>query len=666
MPEDWAFPVAVIIGLAIVLGTSWDRFDEPTYTKKDKVGNKYYLRFQPRFIALRRKYGRARLVYVGFMCAAYLIVSTTPWLADFIPGLAEAAGAGDTESGAAESSAGLAQSAAYPLAVAAGLMGFQTVPYLKTLETKCRRTLHTWAKVPKGASDTIMKLMRSDFDFSAYRKLDALKKGKREFEHVAAKDFEAARNTIENDWAKICCTLHSLRLSREVPPAPGGFDQDCYSDAFFDEYEPEHEEILMLYRNLAKAVSYHKSNSADGGKGSSESRQVLQNDLRSLLEKIYSFVACAVRSKQTTESNVVVALNKLGFAMIEPTLPKVDKGFFVLAALGLALIFPLIAIFGPKLFDDFLTNEIDKSELLAAFPYVPLNAADGALWAVSTILIQLGAAGAALGYRSRRVRTGDWDGSIEQNALAAVLGGCAGFALLSLMSAFHLWTRPEVWQALSASQLSWQVFVTHSLVWTLLPVITASFAVFHRTTGRSERSAATLSLWCLGQGVVMALAGFVLGLIFVQLSVPEGSVPAALADQRGTIEFRFELLASAICFLIGAYLGWLFPYRQRSIFRQAFEGDWVVDEANGGSGYISLQPGGVAIHQSTDLHDKRVGRWTPQGHSCRIDWENGEPYTAQYIDGEYGRLKFVGAAPAAAKAQPALMAQRLQDPRLAA
>ena len=98
MPEDWAFPVPVIIGLAIVLGTSWDRFDEPTYTKEDKVGNKYYLRFQPRFIALRRKYGRARLVYVGFMCAAYLIVSTTPWLADFIPGLAEAAGAGGPRS----------------------------------------------------------------------------------------------------------------------------------------------------------------------------------------------------------------------------------------------------------------------------------------------------------------------------------------------------------------------------------------------------------------------------------------------------------------------------------------------------------------------------------------------------------------------------------------
>jgi hypothetical protein len=147
-----AFNLTFLLGLIIVVSTSVDIFNQPSYTRNP---GKPYTRIKPRFVTLKKKYKRALRLYLLAIAAIYSIIT-------FFPEVLSGLGADDA------ALKKIISGPTWPLAAVSFVIGLQSLVFIKQFEILCRSKLHKWAKIPEGARETIALSPKNGTIFSIY------------------------------------------------------------------------------------------------------------------------------------------------------------------------------------------------------------------------------------------------------------------------------------------------------------------------------------------------------------------------------------------------------------------------------------------------------------------------------------------------------------------
>ena len=148
------FIVAFSLGLIIVVSTSVEIFNQPSYKRNPEEP---YTRIKPRFVTLKNKYKRALKLYLLAITALYSIIT-------FFPEVLSSLGAGKD----AVALQKIVSRPTWPLAAVSFVIGLQSLGFIKQFEKLCREKLHKWAKIPDGARVTINRLKKAGFNFQLY------------------------------------------------------------------------------------------------------------------------------------------------------------------------------------------------------------------------------------------------------------------------------------------------------------------------------------------------------------------------------------------------------------------------------------------------------------------------------------------------------------------
>ncbi|MHC4108295.1 MAG: hypothetical protein ACYSTY_09455 [Planctomycetota bacterium] len=596
--------LAVAFGFLIVLLVSIENFNTPSYRKKEK---QIFKKYTPRFITFDRLFVRALLFYLLFVEAIYA-------------GIVLSAGFGEAILDGGQTEQPEFGSPAHALFAASVVVGFQNGFWIREVERRIRRWLHWWAKVPRGAWSTITNIRSSDFAFDIYRDEEVLRAP--ELRTVDQADFERKTPHIQRKWARICCVLYNIRASRDADTSTvGGFDAGCYDENFFAEYGDDYEEIELLHRNLAPSMERYRQIRADTPEDNLQAtEEAINKDLEALATKLYTFIACAVRSQQSKETGVATALNALGFRLDPEPMPVDWVG--IIAVVFLAAVLSFAGAFAIGLyFDRFDAAVVDQLR------YIPQDPLKRILWPISTFLYLGSAIVAGRVYRRAQVRGNDWlhwrGREIERPylkyILAGVLGALASYLFLVLMSILdraidgQMTTLVDAWSALVEVALL-------SLVWIFVSGIAAGRAVYYRDTPAPQltpwRRAEFVGLDAVSMGAVAFVSTELYIFLWQRFNTIHGD-PSA-------INLQYSVSIAVLVGLMGALIGFFLPRRQLRQARQAapWIGTWQIPEEDGTTHTISLVPGGRA---STDLYPEGEGEWSLDDDQSRvrIDWSSG-------------------------------------------
>ena len=543
-PISYSFFIAYLLGLFMVIASSAEVFNQPSYQMEE---HKYYTKVKPKFITLKRKYRQTLMFYLLIMGVLFTAIS-------FFPDFAKALLLDEAQKQELDRMAG---SPAFPLLAASLLLGFQNAYYLKNFEEKFRRLLHRWAKIPSGARDTIDSLKGAKFDFSKYKKEDVIKQ--KEFVGVKMEDFDAKFSAVQTKWAKICCLVFSFRLSEEC-----SFDEfqpimaGCYGANFFEEYRQEYDEIIRMHRSLSYAVA-NIMNESD-----SSADKILHDDLHELLDRIYTFIACAVKSHKSTDSEVLTKLGQLGFkfaplpartAVLHPMIKL--SGFIASAVLIILLV---SEVFLAGLFSSDLTKNL---------PFFPRSFTDTLFWAIGATFFLGASALMALAYRRSSRKRNKWkppdheedERPVPKYLISAVIGGVTGYFITILLGSMDLVV--SSWLHLEKTYGdTFLGIVVNNLVWIIVSAATAVFAVYHYDTYFSEKSKSTFVKEALIQAITMAGLAFISALAYTEIWKTFNQYP--YLDSYSRIALAFSGLIAFILLCIGGFMGYLFPSNKRN------------------------------------------------------------------------------------------------------
>lgn len=304
--DDILFWGALVFGALLVLGTSLEKYGDPVYDADER---KPYTKFRPQLTTSNGKYAWSLSLYVFLMEIIYMGVALVPNREELTNLLGSGSFEGDIT---------------WPLFAVSLVVGGQNARYINKLERLFRRVCHKWAKIPAGARETVNVLRRAGFSFELYINNPRRQIGD-EFQYVSDEDFIATRGTTEEKWARISSILFAINQARDGNQKQDEFSGDDFDEDLFSEYTEEYEQIKSLHRGLGNAVYRFKiKKQADKERDPEEpewirsptymeERRILHEDLDTLLELLLTFVACAVRSKQSTESEIRASLQKIGF-----------------------------------------------------------------------------------------------------------------------------------------------------------------------------------------------------------------------------------------------------------------------------------------------------------------------------------------------------------------
>ena len=143
---------------------------------------------------------------------------------------------------------------AWPLAIALVLMGaLPNVPGLMLIEKYLRQYAHERAYIPDAARATAQRLAAAEFDFTSY-KGEALQSA--ELRGVDSGDFTRSRQSVEYNWARLCCLiflLKSYRMSGLTDLLDAGLLRDYENDLDLIESKKKSMEDQMAAYRTAKA-----------------------------------------------------------------------------------------------------------------------------------------------------------------------------------------------------------------------------------------------------------------------------------------------------------------------------------------------------------------------------------------------------------------------------
>jgi hypothetical protein len=390
------FTVSLIFGFLVIVVFAYRKFDEPTYIRNDSDPETYIL---PRFLALRRQYRLALLLYIGSLELCLIALS-------LIGPKALTAIVGETGQVVSQ------VHDTFPVWLALCMTGIAPmVPGLDRLELAIRHWAHQRAHIPSGVKIQADRLEASDFDFRRCQREDVQIQNLFASKDITPEDFAKPRTDIAHKWARICCVLPQLMDHSNSIAGFSYFDQN-----FFALYRSD---LLKIQRTQSELGRRIKQWRIVGGDPPSD----LTIDVDRLLRTVHVFIACAVRLKQTNEVAVDLVLRRLGFVVrdLEDSghpryLDAFIMSLFMLGAatLGLTL---LTIFFFEMLIGQTPTDIPDKA---TAALQVTLNA----------LLIHGAAIVAAVLLRARRIQRGLWRGNSTDYLLAALPAAVAAFALL--------------------------------------------------------------------------------------------------------------------------------------------------------------------------------------------------------------------------------------------
>ncbi|UPT87452.1 chloride channel protein [Bradyrhizobium barranii subsp. apii] len=401
---------------AIIVGVCcWSRFDEPSYNGTAE----YFTRYKPRFSTSRRRYARAKLGYECAILIVFVVFSAAPelfyaLLPDNVPKPSETT---------------------LPLGIALIMVAFQTIPRLNEGERRIRGILHSVARIPESIRRTVAQLRGSSFNCSPGAVACQTRKLNMQIGKGAPQPALLSKLIFEDDllhiWYSIGCVLSALSENNQTNT---GIDP-----LFYETYKDELDSVCDRHIALAPPVrKYFAELLRTNSSPDVVPDPAVFREVKNLRDRLYTFVACGIRSSVTNDAESLDAISRLGFA-IKPQ--KRDEGN--IAALGwlsvvALLILSVFAVWATQVFiEQVLKND---PKLIDAFR-VPTGLFWQFYWSWTTAAFYFFAIFGALVIRSVHVGRREWfdindlerKRPIPVYAKSILLGGALGYVALVII-----------------------------------------------------------------------------------------------------------------------------------------------------------------------------------------------------------------------------------------
>ena len=315
------FTISLLFGAVIVFFDGARKFDSVA-PRGDGASD--ITRIKPRFLTTLDVYRNSYILYLALRLLAFAIpaiglplIFSRDGALDFLPDWTRqilndpANGVGD-----------ILNSTTFPLIwalLSAGIL--QSVPFLNELEPALRRFAHSIALIPQG-----MQMLRDEIrraPLSAVEPVGA-ESGNLFLQEAAASDFAADRESAENLWARFCVILQKLE-----PHGAG-----ARFNAFLEEHQSDIDALRDGFDGLKLRMSLHRARArgelrrvaTEAVGGSALSRldaedPGLRKDLRAVLRRAETALACWLRAAETDEDRPLEELRRMGFAIQENRRP---------------------------------------------------------------------------------------------------------------------------------------------------------------------------------------------------------------------------------------------------------------------------------------------------------------------------------------------------------
>lgn len=634
-PDDTiAWYAALAFGTLIVGNYAWSRFDEPSYEDKSQ----FFRLYAPRFSTPSRRYWNARLGYVVAIIGIFFFFSLFPRFLFILTG-------GQASDGGAANLVG----SEVPLIVAALLIGLSNAPGLKHLEVKVRSALHALGRIPDGVRRTVGQLKSAQLDFDNYeeslghevsRLAQVLGDGRLTLDL-------ALTDSILRRWLKICCLLDRL--------ADKG-SETRIGESFFDTYEEELESIMMRRDAMIPRIDAYAANvmrriptDADqpfdaslsppgNGLGDGD----LVKDLRLLRNRLYTFIACGLRSSLKSELNVSQELIGLGFD-VRP-MPTIGgrqllhlAGLFLLIVISLTVFTVLVT----RLFNqEFVEPNAWPPGLERVIP-VPQDFLMQWLWTLFAACFYLAAVVGALFLRAIYIAKLKWfELDLEQRQRAytryiapIIVGGVCGYAVLCLLQLLggHLSPQPEG----TSPAPSLIAAMKQSLYWIPIAVIVSFSALWVSDAELTSDRRGMKLLRGLAAGLVAAVFGGLISYLSSSQAQREMGMPVAPPEFETALVVA-NLMVAGFVALLASLLMVLIQFSEHRVqAHEALINKWLTLRSNDGSTLdICLASNGTAMRAGEEQEEcLRAGTWIhyPEGHVVR--WEQPQQLGAHSLQG---------------------------------
>lgn len=460
----------------------------------------------PRQLATHEEYSHGFLIYFGSMATILVILSLL--------------GANNLE----QLGVTLPKHLSYlgvPLALAFVLMGaLPNVPGLMLVETYMRQYAHERAYIPDAARATAERIATADFDFTSYAG-EALRSP--EMRGILLEDFTRSRQTLEQNWARLCCLVFALKSYR-MEGFTGALDASLLQD-----YQSDLDLIESQKKSMeAQVAAYRSARASDPYYTNEELRRCVVDNLR----KLYILLGCAVRLKTQPNDDIDLALRPFGVVLKRTPRPQGtgDLQLVSLTAVAMSVILLGLAADGLGQLGLWTTSPVFPQTVMqpfwdAAATFVP--------YATAIIVADL--------VRRRAIAKGRWfvnSGQRQQTSGAnyvrvALICGIAGYLALIV------WGLTQAAPTLDSFKME--------VPFVLLAMVTGAFYAFH--LDNAEAGQRPSRAWELGlETVVTGLCGLVAACATWQIIL--GTAGAAIDK---------IILTTLINAAVGFALAWYIP-----------------------------------------------------------------------------------------------------------
>ena len=608
----------------MVLVFSWERFDEPSYSKNE---TEFFRIFAPRFSAIRKRYNLSRLFYILIMITTFFLFSTFPRLVSPLISI--------------ETFTAFSTGPAWPLFVSTLILGIQNAPGFKELERKIRSGLHAIAEIPQGVRRTVSLLMGAKFNFSHY--YDLIIKSNPEFREL---DSEKLDQLVHNDrvtrrWVKVSSLIYALRQK--------------YDDSLPGDLLPVssiHHDFLSIYRDEFDYLSSRQGALRDeyrdhviriNAKADINVDEELQflTKLKNLRDRVYTFLACGIRSSHLTDQEIDDVFNRLGF-QIQSRRPF-EFNYLPLLCFGLLAVFLSIVVTIATIeYLDYVKEMTAGSfEIYAnyALLLIPKTTAQQFLWSVFSALFYSAAISGALSLRAVKLAKGTWfdrqksgkDYPIQNYVLAIFIGGFFGYLSLYIVagldftvSAFTTdkdFTTEGLRNTLRSS-------VIVNLYWTPVVMVMCAFVLYYVDTNHITHGISKIATTAAIQGILTGGLGFVSAGIAI-VHIRDGlynQVTIAQMDSSllADIDFQAQLFIGILIAIFSGTIGFLFlvfsrkEQKERSIVGKSIE----LETSSSENYLLTIFLNGTAEAKLDEIDQRGTWVWYPD--MLVVNWEYSE------------------------------------------
>ncbi len=589
--SEWVpYAFFLFFGAIAVYVRAQERFSEPDYIKRflkhseELSIDHYYLRYMPRFSAVSSRFQSASRCYIYLCIGVYLVIATTPGILEGIYIIAPSLDQIKFD-----------RPFAYPIGAMMLLLALNDFPGLQKITKAFRERLYKWARIPVGSRETAKEMRAANFNFDRYKALSEFNSNELEFRFVDDADCKMGKETLEYQWVAASCLLYNLRMAKDKFDNPAT-ENLSYDDAIFEEYDAEYQSIIRIHRSIAASVLEYKAarRESNGNRPLGETYKDTEITVNALWNKITTFMACAVRPTVKTESDVTESLKACGFDLHVPPFRPFDIHIIAAAMFVFVAIMIIVIFFTSEPWFETMVAPIGELKKLHPIDYsiIPTEPHIAIIWGISTGVIHFSSALTAMYLRRRAIKNNSW----KYNHLArpywayaklAIIGGAIGYGLVCIISILMV-LMPQDCSQLTAFKHDclpdgfdlWRYMLrlaAVSLVWFLLPALSALFAVFHSDTLDYQTDPKYVYGLPLLQAVVMGLIALGMAFLFMKfrpMIYPNAEYGASI-DIRD-IDRAFAGYAALLVAYIGGYMGWFLSFRRRCNLRKQMIGKWNV------------------------------------------------------------------------------------------